>query len=114
MPDYYNYQYDRTIDGEPEFKINNPDRTVVIESEHAATIALVTDENAKALFEEIFPSQTVPKTLHEELMEGASFKDSIYDIFMDGPICTVRTTRQLTEEEISELDTFVEDHKNNT
>lgn len=111
MPDYYTYEYDRLVDG--EIKIDNPERTVEVDNEHKAVVDAVTDENAKQLFNILFPATTVQKSLSDELIESETFGSIIHDISMSGAVCSVRMTRELTEAEITELDNLVETHKTN-
>jgi len=113
MPDFYTYDYERTIEGSEEFKIDNPERVVTTQHELHDQIELVQDENAKALFHELLPSSTKQKTLLEELHDSETFGEILYDISMSGIVCSVRFTRELTEAEIAELDTLVDNHKNN-
>jgi len=112
MPDYFSYEYNRILDG--VFRIDNPDRTETIPSEHADTIDAVTDENAKALFNILLPATEKQKTLFEEISEHETFGSIVHDISMNGAVCSIRFSRELTEAEITELDVIVEAHKNNT
>lgn len=112
MPDYFSYEYDRLGEND-EYRIDNPDRIITEPNEHADLINAIVDENAKSLFEILFPSTQKQKTLHEELLEDSVFGDIVYDVFMTGQICTIRFKRELTTEELEDLDTLVENHKNN-
>jgi len=112
MPDYFTYQYNRMVDG--VCKLNNPERVIITPHPNAELIAQVEDVNAKELFTQLFPPTESSKSFHEELVESNIFKDCITDIYMSGEICTVRFSKELTPEEIAELDDMVEAHKNNT
>ncbi len=112
MPDYYSYEYNR-LDGEGVIKLDNPDRVIVTPNEQVTTINAIEDENVKALMHLLFPSTSVPKILHEEILENENFGDVIRDIAMSGDICSIRFSRELTEVEVTELDVLVEAHKNN-
>jgi len=112
MPDYFSYEYDRLVDG--VIRLDNPDRVIETPNENAAAIAAVTDENARALFEKLFPPTTRGVILHEEIKEDEILGPIAFDFSASGQVATVRFTRELTPEEITRLDAIVEAHKLNS
>jgi len=111
MPDYFTYDYARKVD--EVIKLNNDERIISTPHPSHDAIELVTDENAKALFHQLLPQKIIAKTFYEELLEHELFGSIVYDIGMRGDVCSIRFSRELTEEEISQLDTLVSNHKNN-
>lgn len=112
MPDTYVYTYNRMLDG--EFKIDNPERTVIEEPTEKADIDNVQDASAKLLFQKIFPQKEVMKTLAEEVSADATIGSAFVRMEMSNEDCFVHFNRGLTTEEVSILDGIVEAHKNNS
>ena len=107
MPSSVSYTY-------PLEKAHNSNYLVDKPHELAPVIELVSDPNAKVLFEEQLPSVQEIKTLYEVLCEHETFKDLSPVFSTNSQSCVLSFSRALSTEEVGTLDTVVEDYSQAT